>query len=359
MRNLFLVLLLMGSLALNGQVIPSNFPVQTAPDTSNFEFYSQKGGNLYKTNQYYLAPYFEQSLSLSGDTLYISKQGTDGFVVLSPYEQTLSLDGSDLSISGGNTVTFPAGGSTQTLSVSNDSLTISGGNTIVLPRYATSDGSTITGDGAATALSIPTGGVTTTQILDGTIAEGDIANDAVTFDKLQNISTARLLGRSSTGTGSVEQLTIGSGLQLSGGVLSSTASGSAISYIDYVGGWKFVYQGTSPPIVTGTSGVYTVTIPSGTSLISFRVAGGSSLLSGGGDMSVTLTWSAGGVNSSVTDALFPAITIIETASANNVQLNNQGTGYQITHPTVGSGSTTSVITGLNGLGTFHIIGKVY
>lgn len=350
----------MGSLALNGQVIPSNFPVQTAPDTSNFEVYSQKGGVLSRTNQYYLKSYFDQDLSLSNDTLYISKRDADGWVYLGGLYQTLSASGDTITLSdGGGSVVVSGGGGSQTLSISNDSLTISGGNTVVLPRYATSDGTTITGNGAVTPLSVPTGGITTTQILDATIATSDIADDAVTYDKIQNVTSGRLLGRSTAGAGSVQEITVGSGLQLSGGTLSATSSGSDIQFIDFVGGWKFVYQGTSFPVVVGSSGVYTITIPSGTKLLSFRVAGGASLLSGGGDISITLTWSGLSVNNNEVDALFPAITIIETTSANNIQLNNQGSGYQITHPTVGSGSTTTVITGLSGIGNFHIMGKVY
>lgn len=46
----------------------------------------------------------------------------------------------------------------------------------------------------------------------------------VTFAKIQNVSTGVLIGRSTSGTGSVESLTVGSGLQLSGGVLSATGT---------------------------------------------------------------------------------------------------------------------------------------
>ena len=49
------------------------------------------------------------------------------------------------------------------------------------------------------------------------VATGDIVNDAVTFAKMQNISTARLVGRSAAGSGDVEEITVGSGLTLSGG----------------------------------------------------------------------------------------------------------------------------------------------
>ena len=42
---------------------------------------------------------------------------------------------------------------------------------------------------------------------DGTVSTAKIADDAVTFAKMQNIATARLLGRSTAGTGDVEELT--------------------------------------------------------------------------------------------------------------------------------------------------------
>lgn len=51
-----------------------------------------------------------------------------------------------------------------------------------------------------------------------------IANDAVTFAKMQNIATNKILGRSTAGTGDVEELTIGTGLLLSGGTLTSTGT---------------------------------------------------------------------------------------------------------------------------------------
>lgn len=54
-----------------------------------------------------------------------------------------------------------------------------------------------------------------------------IANDAVTYGKMQNVSAAsRLLGRGSAGgSGDVEELSVGSGLSLSGTTLSATGGG--------------------------------------------------------------------------------------------------------------------------------------
>ena len=48
---------------------------------------------------------------------------------------------------------------------------------------------------------------------------------SVTYAKMQNVTNSRLLGRSAAGAGSPQEITIGSGLSLSGGVLSSTSSG--------------------------------------------------------------------------------------------------------------------------------------
>ena len=59
----------------------------------------------------------------------------------------------------------------------------------------------------------------------GEIATAGIANQAVTYAKIQNVTDARLLGRSAGSNGSMQEITIGTGLSLSGGVLSNTASG--------------------------------------------------------------------------------------------------------------------------------------
>lgn len=58
----------------------------------------------------------------------------------------------------------------------------------------------------------------------GTVATGGIANDAVTYAKIQNVSAAsRLLGRgSSSGAGDIEEITLGANLTMSGNQLSAT-----------------------------------------------------------------------------------------------------------------------------------------
>lgn len=60
------------------------------------------------------------------------------------------------------------------------------------------------------------------DITDGTITGAKIGANEVALSNIQQISTNRLLGRSTAGTGNVEQITVGSGLTLSAGVLSGT-----------------------------------------------------------------------------------------------------------------------------------------
>jgi hypothetical protein len=60
---------------------------------------------------------------------------------------------------------------------------------------------------------------------DVTIAAGSnaatIPNDTVTFAKMQNITSSRILGRTTASAGDIEELTVGSGLSLSAGSLTN------------------------------------------------------------------------------------------------------------------------------------------
>jgi low affinity Fe/Cu permease len=102
----------------------------------------------------------------------ISNLTSNGFIKTSGGDGTLSID-------------------TNTYLTSNQSITLSGD---------------VTGSG--------TTGITTT-----------VANDAVTFAKIQNITDNRLLGRSAGSTGDAQEISIGSGLSLSAGTLSATGTG--------------------------------------------------------------------------------------------------------------------------------------
>jgi hypothetical protein len=69
-------------------------------------------------------------------------------------------------------------------------------------------------DGDKGDISVSSGGTTWT-----------IDNDAVTYAKLQNVTDARLLGRSAGSNGDAQEITVGTGLSLSAGSLTATASG--------------------------------------------------------------------------------------------------------------------------------------
>lgn len=57
------------------------------------------------------------------------------------------------------------------------------------------------------------------------VGTADLADGSVTFSKLQNLSSAKLVGRSSDGVGPAQEVGVGPGLVLSGGTLSATGGG--------------------------------------------------------------------------------------------------------------------------------------
>lgn len=190
----------------------------------------------------------------SGDVTQVGNNAFTGANTF--YNTTGQTIGTGTSTEDGIILKGRAGGSTS-LRVSIEPGTLTASRTLTLPDAT---GTVITtGD---------TGTVTSTMIADGTIANGDIsasaaiaysklaaltsanillgsatnvatstamsgdvtisntgvttiAADAVTFAKFQNITSSRLLGRTTASAGDVEELTVGAGLSLSAGSLSS------------------------------------------------------------------------------------------------------------------------------------------
>lgn len=61
----------------------------------------------------------------------------------------------------------------------------------------------------------------------GTIATGGIANDAVTYAKMQNVSAAsKLLGRGDSGSGDPQEITLGTNLSITGTTINATGGGA-------------------------------------------------------------------------------------------------------------------------------------
>ena len=68
-------------------------------------------------------------------------------------------------------------------------------------------------------------------IADGAVSSSNkLASKVVTFAKFQDVNNGKLVGRSSAGAGALEEISVGSGLALSGGTLSSTVSGGVSSF---------------------------------------------------------------------------------------------------------------------------------
>lgn len=177
----------------------------------------------------------------------------------------------------------------------------------------------------------------------------------------ERLAQNKLVGRFSSGTGQAQEISISSDFTMTGGTLALASAGSGYNFYTttFAGGGRIIvaYQG-GVPSATGSAGNYTLSIPSNCRPISFSFSGGTADLTVGGAFNITCTWTSlpSSINTSVATAFLPAITITETNTAARIQLNNQGTGYQITHPTVSAGSTTTTITGVNGIANYIIKG---
>lgn len=98
------------------------------------------------------------------------------------------------------------------------------------PIYTTDTKQLYIGDGTTAGGVAVGGGVSDGDKGDITVSGSGstwtIDNDAVTYGKIQNVSTtSRLLGRASAGAGDIEEITIGSGLTLTGTTISASGGG--------------------------------------------------------------------------------------------------------------------------------------
>lgn len=79
-------------------------------------------------------------------------------------------------------------------------------------------------DGDKGDITVSASGATWT-IDNGVVSTAKIGDDQVTYAKIQNVTDARLLGRSAGTNGDVQEITVGSGLALASGELTATGGG--------------------------------------------------------------------------------------------------------------------------------------
>jgi len=122
---------------------------------------------------------------------------------------------------------------------------------VALPQQTILDfqgaGVTVADGGTKTIVTIPGGGTgTVTSVATAGLISGGPITTSGTITTSMN--TNKLVGRSTAGTGIMEEITVGSGLTLSGGVLTNTATATPLGYY---GAWQDDFTQTAAANNTG------------------------------------------------------------------------------------------------------------
>jgi hypothetical protein len=105
----------------------------------------------------------------------------------------------------------------------------------------------------------------TTQAAGTDAGNGEIRKAQWNESHTINMATAKLLGRSTAGTGAAEEISIGSGLSLTSGTLSASGGGATLTISNKTGAYTVV-AGDLGTIINCTSGTFTVSLTAAASL---------------------------------------------------------------------------------------------
>lgn len=108
--------------------------------------------------------------------------------------------------------------------------------------------------------------ITATQLANSAVTTIKIADNQVTLAKLATIATQTLLGRGTASTGNVENITLGTGLNITGGALNTSQAQAA---------WRVEgnLSGTSAASATSYTDILTISLTAGTWIVFAQAVG--------------------------------------------------------------------------------------
>jgi len=269
----------------------------------------------------------------TGQTTYTDGQLLIGNTTGNTLTKATLTAGSGITITNGSgaiTIAATAGGGGTVTSVN-----ASGGTTgLTFSGGPVTTSGTLTLAGTLAVTNGGTGGTTASAARSGigAAASGAVGSSGLTMN------TARMLGRTTASAGAIEEITIGSGLSLSAGTLSSTASGGTVTSVAASGGTTGL-SFTGSPITT--SGTLTLT--------------GTLAVANGGTGATTASAARTGLGATTVGANF--FTLTNPSSVTFVRINADDTISTLDAATfrtaigAGTSSTTGTVTSVSGTGS--------
>ena len=199
-----------------------------------------------------------------------------------------------------------------------------------------------------------------------------IAANAVTFAKFQQIATGSLLGRSTAATGNVEVISVGSGLSLSGGVLSNTGAVGTVTSVSVVtanGVSGSVATSTTTPAITLTLGAITPTSVAASGTVTGSNLSGTNT----GNQTITLTGdvTGSGTGSFAATIAANAVTLAKfqqiatnsllgrsTAATGNIEVITVGSGLSLSGGVLSNAGASGTVTSVSVVTANGVSGSV-